>query len=357
MSAADPSSSMLTVDVHSDNSRKRSRQNFDDDRDRDRDRHDDDEDEEEGDDDGDTDFVSDSGDDCILRNSNDDNSGGGDLIDEGGDGYDYAADDVDGDSDAEVEGAGAAAEEGEEEGWTDAQHEAFVSAVFEIGLKNASPAVVIENMTHKDEPNITSERVKSKLQKYRNNQEKSKHEFMTEYREFRKRVKAMESTGAAAATAAATSMIEPSTSLSPMSLLEMMGTDRDSLAGGDLAGYLTYSVMKERERHQHRQNHRQYHPNLNPHQTSHHHYEPHEILSDVGHGLISELSDGAMFSTRRIERDALEFAEHYGGKPITFPVLTEKEKTSSLGLALSFVRSMFGSMASHIMNGREPPPN
>jgi len=68
----------------------------------------------------------------------------------------------------------------EEEGhWNAAQHRAFVSAVFDEGMKHASPAVVMEHMT--DTRDLTSERVKSRLQKFRKRQSKSKAAFMLEY--------------------------------------------------------------------------------------------------------------------------------------------------------------------------------
>ncbi|KAK1744179.1 hypothetical protein QTG54_004712 [Skeletonema marinoi] len=55
----------------------------------------------------------------------------------------------------------------------------FVSAIFDVGLKHASPSAIMEFM-HPN-PNITSERVKSHLQKYRKNRDKSRKEFMTSY--------------------------------------------------------------------------------------------------------------------------------------------------------------------------------
>ncbi len=54
-----------------------------------------------------------------------------------------------------------------------------MSAIFDVGLKHASPSALMEFM-HPN-PEITSERVKSHLQKYRLNREKSRKEFMTNY--------------------------------------------------------------------------------------------------------------------------------------------------------------------------------
>lgn len=49
--------------------------------------------------------------------------------------------------------------------WPDELHRDFVSAVFDVGLKHSSPSTILEHMPK--HPQITSERVKSHLQKYR----------------------------------------------------------------------------------------------------------------------------------------------------------------------------------------------
>jgi SHAQKYF class myb-like DNA-binding protein len=63
--------------------------------------------------------------------------------------------------------------------WPDELHRDFVAAVFEVGLKHSSPSSIMEHM--KQNPEVTSERVKSHLQKYRLNRQKSRNEFMTSY--------------------------------------------------------------------------------------------------------------------------------------------------------------------------------
>ena len=67
--------------------------------------------------------------------------------------------------------------------WTLAQHKAFVAAIFEIGLKNCSPSIIMENM-RKQPRYITRERTKSHLQKYRQTKERSKAEFLKEFDDF-----------------------------------------------------------------------------------------------------------------------------------------------------------------------------
>ncbi|KAL7534499.1 hypothetical protein ACHAXR_007624, partial [Thalassiosira sp. AJA248-18] len=63
--------------------------------------------------------------------------------------------------------------------WPDELHRDFVSAIFDVGLKHSSPSAIMEFM--RPNPDVTSERVKSHLQKYRNSKEKSRKEFMTSY--------------------------------------------------------------------------------------------------------------------------------------------------------------------------------
>ena len=147
----------------------------------------------------------------------------------------------------------------------------------------------------------------------------------------------------------------------------------DFLSGGDLAGYLTYSVIKEREakhqKHCHdrdqnlrRRNDHDNHPRPsneirdndigrgNPgYEEGDHHLRHHH-----NHGLMmSELSDGIVFSTQNLEQGAREFADRWCGKAISFPTLTDAEKATSLGVTLTFVQSMFRSLSSHVLNQRE----
>jgi SHAQKYF class myb-like DNA-binding protein len=63
--------------------------------------------------------------------------------------------------------------------WPDELHRDFVSAIFDVGLKHSSPSALLEFMPEHDE--ISSERVKSHLQKYRLHRVKSKKEFMSRF--------------------------------------------------------------------------------------------------------------------------------------------------------------------------------
>jgi SHAQKYF class myb-like DNA-binding protein len=63
--------------------------------------------------------------------------------------------------------------------WPEDLHRDFVAAVFDVGLKHASPSTILEFMPKHEQ--INTERIKSHLQKYRLHRAKSKKEFMTVY--------------------------------------------------------------------------------------------------------------------------------------------------------------------------------
>jgi len=60
--------------------------------------------------------------------------------------------------------------------WPDELHRDFVAAIFDVGLKHSSPSSILEHMPKNEL--ITTERIKSHLQKYRLHRLKSKKEFM-----------------------------------------------------------------------------------------------------------------------------------------------------------------------------------
>lgn len=198
------------------------------------------------------------------------------------------------------------AEPQDEESWTDDLHRHLVSAVFEIGLRNASPAVILENMTEKARA-ITSERVKSKLQKYRNNKKKSRQDFMEEYDAFLARMKTVGCAG-----------LGTQSSRSPTALLEMMGCKK--LLGGDAAAFLSYAVMNEQQ---------------------------------IGISQGSSTGEGiAAMSSHLLRKDVTEYIQDFEGTGIPFPELSEEEKKTSLGVSLTFVMGLFLSMTQHLMSER-----
>ena len=98
--------------------------------------------------------------------------------------------------------------------WPDDLHRDFVSAIFDVGLKHASPSALLEHMPEHDQ--ITSERVKSHLQKYRLHRAKSKKEFMSCYD-------------------------------ASLNNFQTSGVNTRSLGSGDMPAHLTYCTMNEPE--------------------------------------------------------------------------------------------------------------
>lgn len=67
---------------------------------------------------------------------------------------------------------------------TKEEHKSLVAAIFDIGMSESSPSSILEHMStsiKKKYPALNVERLKSKLQKYRKSKEKNKTNFMGEY--------------------------------------------------------------------------------------------------------------------------------------------------------------------------------
>jgi len=188
-------------------------------------------------------------------------------------------------------------------GWTEEMHRSFVESLYEIGLKHASPSVILENMSETD-PALTSERVKSHLQKYRNNKEKSKSDFMNDYDSWMQKALTVGAAGGASSSLA-----------TPPAITEMMGINK--LLGGDLAAFLTYAVMVEEE------------------EVSAADLHPHLLSPDA------------------IRNGSKEYAKYFTGAKIPFPLLTEEERKSPLGISISHVLSLFYSMTQYLMKERQ----
>lgn len=180
------------------------------------------------------------------------------------------------------------------EAWPEATHRLFVETIYDIGVKNASPSVILESMTANHNA-VTSERVKSHLQKYRNNRKKSKQEFLAEYDSWMQK----------ALTVGAASTNEL---VSPRTIVSMVGSD--GLLGGELAAFLAYTAMFE------------------------------ESCEINGHPQPAEVRTG-------------ELPKYLTGARVPFPILSEEERKSPLGISISHVISLFYSMTTFLMQERE----
>jgi SHAQKYF class myb-like DNA-binding protein len=117
--------------------------------------------------------------------------------------------------------------------WTEQVHRQFVEAIMMQGMKQASPSVILDHMRYHHEA-LSSERVKSRLQKYRRNRDKSESEFIQEYDSWMQTALTMSATMRA----------------SPSNIAEMMGLeDRPHLLGGQAAAFLSFAVLAEDQDH------------------------------------------------------------------------------------------------------------
>lgn len=184
--------------------------------------------------------------------------------------------------------------------WNEELHRYFVKAIYDAGVSQSSPSVVIENMSSRP-ASLTSERVKSHLQKYRKNKEKSRDEFMQDYDSFMRK-----SLTIGGARGGLSHSIMP-----PAAMIEMLGGGKRS--GGDIAAFISYSVMTE--------------------------------------GEITSTS-GSAISSCGIAKESQDYIEDFAGTHVSFPQLTEEEKRSPLGISMVYTMGLFSSLSQHIMHER-----
>jgi SHAQKYF class myb-like DNA-binding protein len=64
--------------------------------------------------------------------------------------------------------------------WTDELHRLFMASIFDVGLRQAKPKIILQNMGECPEE-LTTEHIKSHLQKYRANSKKTKDLFLKQF--------------------------------------------------------------------------------------------------------------------------------------------------------------------------------
>jgi SHAQKYF class myb-like DNA-binding protein len=178
--------------------------------------------------------------------------------------------------------------------WGKDLHRSFVQAIFEIGIDRSSPAVVLKEMANYSKQEITGERAKSRLQKFRKNKEKEKERFVNDYDQF----------------------MQKFTSVPPAVLLQnSIGADKP--VGGLAAAILSHSVMTTEGGSPRRQRPR------------------------------SGSSRGKL-----LEQGLARQTTNYAGFPATkIPPLnlTESEKKTPLGVSLTFLIGLFFHMENIVM--------
>jgi SHAQKYF class myb-like DNA-binding protein len=196
--------------------------------------------------------------------------------------------------------------------WTSDAYRSFIKAVYNQGMKHASPSVIRQSMTMRS-PTITSERIKSHLQKYRLHSKKNKGEFVTEYDTWMAKV---------THAVGASDLAMGSTPLpTPRYALQLSGMGLPS--AGALAAYLTYSVVaEERGRDQEQR-----------------------PSGDPG---VARLP-----STVPQDAEQQEILARLASDPtFVFPALTDEEKHSSIGRMLMHVMALCMELNDQILQQR-----
>lgn len=180
--------------------------------------------------------------------------------------------------------------------WTLDLHRAFAAAIFEIGLKNCSPSIIMENMRRQPRY-ITRERTKSHLQKYRQTKKRSRNEFLKEFDAF------FESTEEAKVLLnndnSKNNLDQKEPFTKAILTTALKGKKPSKLLGGKAAALLSYSV-------------------LNDFSTSH--------------------------GPDQLQYKAAKLSE--------FPSLTEEEKRSSVGASLLQVKTLIDNMTDVLLKTR-----
>jgi SHAQKYF class myb-like DNA-binding protein len=181
--------------------------------------------------------------------------------------------------------------------WPEDLHRDFVSAIFDVGLKHSSPSTVMEHMPAHEQ--ITTERIKSHLQKYRLHRQKSKKDFMSSY----------------SAT---------------VQKLNAEGMDGVTVfAGGEVAGHLTYSTLTQPD------------PEVD---------DSDNTQSAVVDDAVTEPQSHGVNNIHAVPAQAVQEPQ-----PDVFvlPRLTEAEKQSPIGTSLGYLLGLFFSLKQQLDRQRQ----
>lgn len=188
--------------------------------------------------------------------------------------------------------------------WPEDLHRDFVSAIFDVGLKQSSPSTILEHMPKHEQ--ITTERIKSHLQKYRLHRAKSKKEFISSYEASLRKFQSQGGVDAAGA-----------------------------IAGGEVAAHLTYSNQ--------------------------------ENVADGGNGGVLGSADAMspasapVLSTENVNPVAATEEASANTAPMNhppqepqneslmLPELTELEKQSPIGAAMGYLMGLFFSLRQQLL--------
>jgi SHAQKYF class myb-like DNA-binding protein len=177
--------------------------------------------------------------------------------------------------------------------WPEDLHRDFVSAIFDVGLKHSSPSTILEHMPKNDQ--ITTERIKSHLQKYRMHRAKSKKEFATSYDH----------------------------ALSKLQANGLNGVK--SLSAGEVPAHLAYTALQEQQQGNGNNN---------------------NISSPV---TSSPMLDKSAMNNNHNQSPKQAPGRQPGGDALMLPQLTEAEKASPIGASMGYLMGLFFSLKQQLM--------
>lgn len=182
--------------------------------------------------------------------------------------------------------------------WPDDLHRDFVSAIFDVGLKHSSPSTVLEQMAQHEQ--VTTERIKSHLQKYRLHRQKAKQDFMSDYE-------------------------------STLRRMQQTGYDGiDTLSGGKVAGQVAFATMS----------------NKSTSATSKASSQPKNAVGAGKSAASSTATVPSLVSSSITPPNSSEDV-------LLLPRLTDVEKNSPLGASMGYLMGLFFSLKQQLDIQRE----
>ena len=209
-----------------------------------------------------------------------------------------------------------------EQSWTAAQHRDFVAAIYETGLHSSSPVVILQNMLPTHET-ITTDRVKSHLQKYRRNRSKAKEKFMAAYDKWM-----------AKAISLTTDLnrplggnVEELHARNPAALSELrehMNPANHSL--GETAAYLAFLVMLQEKRRR--------------------------DTEQASRASLPSGDESTKLSETITAANDPVLLSHLAYESVSYPQLSREEMDSPLGQGLEYTRKLMSTISSHLHSHR-----
>jgi SHAQKYF class myb-like DNA-binding protein len=219
--------------------------------------------------------------------------------------------------------------------WTKEDHRSLVQAIYEVGLRHSSPSVIQEHMISCNDEQVTGERLKSHLQKYRKNIAKNRDDFLNEYDDWLEKALAVGTIGGDPFFSdndgrGGLLYLQP-----PLVAAQLAGIGGAPLVGGEPAAFVTYSVMHE--------------------QTAAPAASTAASPTEVGGEAFRSRSQAVSIDLRH------DVMMHPGESPpnpmaahqeYAFPILTDEERRSPMGMCLSRVLGLFQPMSLMLLHER-----